>query len=107
MPLNDLIGKEPFIKEPAPTQLTRHNVRARSVEISDGGTRAILAFTSVGIFLIIFGAEMYGCFALKFCKDGHDVRDTIEPSRASHLRRSEQPLAFTSPIASELAKPRD
>jgi hypothetical protein len=50
---------------------------------------------------------MYGCFALKFCKDGHDVRDTIEPSRASHLRRSEQPLAFTSPIASELAKPRD
>ena len=54
-------------------------MRARSVEISDGGTRAILAFTSVGIFLIIFGAEMYGCFALKFCKDGHDVRDTIEP----------------------------
>ena len=29
--------------------------------------------------MIIFGAEMYGCFALKFCKDGHDVRDTIEP----------------------------
>jgi hypothetical protein len=50
---------------------------------------------------------MYGCFALKFCKYGHDVRDTIEPFAGVAFTALGAAVGFTSPIASELAKPFD
>jgi hypothetical protein len=62
--------------------------------IADGDMRAILALSCVGLFLIVFGSDLYGCFALSFCKDGHDVRDTIEPFASAAFTALGAAIAF-------------
>jgi hypothetical protein len=47
--------------------------------IHDADARALLSGAIILVFLIVFAAELYGCYGLRFCKDVHEVRDAIDP----------------------------
>jgi len=47
--------------------------------IHDDDARLVLGLAILSLFVVVFGAELYGCFWRGFCTNVHDVRDTIEP----------------------------
>ena len=62
--------------------------------IHDADARAFLAASLIVLFLLIFGADVYGCIGLRYCKEARDVREVVEPIASACFTALGAAIAF-------------